>query len=201
MDRQPLVQQAAQRWVLSTQTTWDLAQFDFANSGRQRNAKKMGDAWRKLLYAPQWRAARWGMLSLVLIQVLGLNAWAWKEKSELTAQRAEIRNVLSQTFPQVKLIVDAPIQMARELAQARQSAGASSGQDLEPLLSAMGMALPPAGFSGLRSVDYAEGELRVKGLSDDTIPELRTQLEAQRYAVSVEGDTVVIKAKSQERQP
>jgi general secretion pathway protein L len=202
--RQPVLQQAAQRWVMSTQTAWDLAQFDFANSGRQRSAKKLGDAWRKLLHAPQWRAARWGVLGLVLIQVLGLNAWAWKEKTELTAQRAEIRALLTQTFPQVKLIVDAPIQMARELSQLRQSAGASSGQDLEPLLSAMGLALPgnqAAGSSGLRSVDFAEGELRVKGMPDETMSAVRARLEAQGYAVRAEGDAVVIKAQGQGRQP
>ena len=196
LGRQPQVQQAGQRWVLATQTAWDLAQFDLANSGRQRGAKKISDAWRKLLNAPQWRAARWGVVGLILVQVLGLNAWAWKEKSELTAQRAEIRNVLTQTFPQVKLVVDAPIQMARELTQLRQSAGASSGQDLEPLLSAMALAVPAnqaSGLAGLKSLDYAEGELRVKGLPDDITAALRTRLETQGYSVRAEGDAVLFK--------
>ena len=199
LGRPPEVQQAAQRWVQATQTAWDLAQFDLANSGRQRSAKKLGDAWRKLLHAPQWRAARWGVVGLVLVQVIGLNAWAWKEKSALAAQRVEIRNVLTQTFPQVKLVVDAPIQMARELTQLRQSAGASSGQDLEPLLSAMGLAVPAnqaTGLTALRTLDYADGELRVKGLSDDLSTALRTRLETQGYTVRAEGDSVLLRAAS-----
>lgn len=196
LGRQPQLQQASERWVRATLSAWDLAQFDLANSGRQRSAKKLGDAWRKLIYGPQWRAARWGALGLILVHVLGLNVWAWKEKSELTAQRAEIRNVLTQTFPQVKLVVDAPIQMARELTQLRQSAGASSGQDLEPLLSALGMALPPnpsSGIAGLRALDYAEGELRLKGLSDDTANALRSKLEPQGYMVRAESDSLLVK--------
>ena len=194
--RQPQVQQATQRWVQSSQTAWDFAQFDLANSGRQRSAKKLGDAWRKLVHAPQWRPARWGVMSFILIQVLGLNAWAWKEKAELSAQRTEIHKVLTQTFPQVKLVVDAPVQMARELALLRQSAGASSGQDLEPLLSAMGLAVPAnqtASLASLKSLDYADGELRIKGLPDDITAALRTRLEPQAYLVRAEGDAVLLK--------
>ncbi len=194
--KQPLVQQAVVRWVKASQTEWDLAQFDLANSGRQRSAKKMGDAWRKLWYAPQWRAARWGTAGLVLVQVIGLNVWAWKEKSELSAQRADIHNVLTQTFPHVKLVVDAPIQMARELAQLRQSAGASSGQDLEPILSAMGIAVPlnqNGGLTSLKTLDYAEGELRLKGLSSDITSTLRTRLEPQGYAIRAEGNSILLK--------
>ena len=196
LGKQPQVQQAAVRWVKANHTEWDLAQFDLANSGRQRSAKKVGDAWRKLWYAPQWRAARWGTVGLVLVQVIGLNVWAWKEKAELSAQRADIRNVLTQTFPRVKLVVDAPIQMARELAQLRQSAGASSGQDLEPILSAVGLAVPlnqSGGLTSLKTLDYAEGELHLKGLSSDITTTLRTRLEPQGYAVRAEGDSVLLK--------
>ena len=135
-------------------------------------------------------------MGFILIQVLGLNAWAWKEKAELSAQRTEIHKVLTQTFPQVKLVVDAPVQMARELAQLRQSAGASSGQDLEPLLSAMGLAVPAnqtASLAPLKSMDYADGELRIKGLPDDITAALRTRLEPQAYLVRAEGDAVLLK--------
>lgn len=195
LGRQPRVQQAAERWVQATQNAWDLAQFDLANSGRQRAFKKLGDQWRHLLYAPPWRAARWGCVCLVLAHVVGLNAWAWKEKSELGARRLEIREVLSQTFPQVKLIIDAPVQMGRELVQLRQAAGAPSGQDLEQMFSAIGAALPPAQQAGLvdiKSLDYAEGELRIKGLSTEIRATLESRLGAQAYRTRTEGDALIL---------
>ena len=191
LDRQPQLQQPAQRWLLATQSGWDLAQFDLANSGRQRSLKKLGDQWRKFLYGPQWRAARWGFATLLLANLVGLNAWAWKAKAELNTQRAEIRNVLTQTFPHVKLVVDAPIQMAREVAQLRQSAGAASGQDLESMLGTLGQALPPLASGGpaqLKGIDYAEGELQLKGLPDDTVASLRPRLEAQGYTLRADAD-------------
>ena len=86
--------------------------------------------------------------------------------------------------------------MARELAQLRQSAGASSGQDLEPILSAVGLAVPlnqSGGLTSLKTLDYAEGELHLKGLSSDITTTLRTRLEPQGYAVRAEGDSVLLK--------
>ena len=73
----PVLQQAPQRWLQAAQSDWDLAQFEFSSSGRARALKKLGTAWADVLAAPQWRPARWGVLLLVAINLIGLNAWAW----------------------------------------------------------------------------------------------------------------------------
>src|SRR3989344_5137053 len=75
-------------------------------------------------------AARWGAALLVVAHLVGLNAWAWQERKALAAKQAAVRSTLTQTFPKVQVVVDAPVQMERELAQLRQAAGAVSARDL-----------------------------------------------------------------------
>jgi general secretion pathway protein L len=96
------------------------------------------------------------------VQIVGLNVAAWQTRGELAARRAQINAALTQTFPQVKVVVDAPVQMARELAALRRDTGAASPRDLGPMLGAWaqhaGAAAVPAAF------EYAPGELRVRGV-------------------------------------
>jgi general secretion pathway protein L len=192
LQRPPTLQQAPQRWLQSTQSAWDLAQFDLTSSGRARAWKKLGTAWADLLAAPQWKPARWGVILLLALNVLGLNAWAWRERSALDDKREAIRQTLTQTFPQVKVVVDAPVQMEREVAALRQRTGATSGRDLEAMLSALATSLPsPRPIGGL---EYSGGELRIKGLnySPDEARGAATALKRQGYSATLQGDALVI---------
>ena len=152
---------SSERAMLATRSPWDLAQFDLASSGRTRALRKAGTLAGALLRAPQWRAARWSAAVLVLAHVVGLNLWAWQEQQALAAKQAGIKNALTQTFAQVKVIVDAPVQMERELALLRQATGSVSARDLEPLLGAAAAALPATWQA--HSIDYQPGELRLGG--------------------------------------
>jgi general secretion pathway protein L len=188
------LQQAPQRWVQSARTAWDLAQFEFASSSRARLLKKLAAGWSEVLRAPQWRPVRWGAVALVVAHLLGLNAWAWKERASLEAKREAIRATLRDTFPQVKLIVDAPVQMEREVAVLRQQTGLASPRDLDALLAALGAALPPGRTPG--GLDYGGGPLRATGLAL-TAEELRgvnAQLKPLGYVASREGEALVLAA-------
>jgi hypothetical protein len=70
-------------------------------------------------------------LLLLAANLIGLNAWAWKEQASWQSRRSAIDSTLTRTFPAVKVVVDAPVQMAREVAALRQATGAPSGSDLE----------------------------------------------------------------------
>ena len=74
---------------------------------------------------------------------------------------------------EVREVVEAPLQMRKEVALLRQQTGALDAHDLEPLLAAAASALP-AGQIPTR-IDYAEGALRLSGL---------TLTEAQRTALA-----------------
>lgn len=188
----PVLQHAAQRWLHAATSAWDLAQFEFSSSGRARAFKKLGTTWADLLAAPQWRPARWGALALVAINLLALNAWAWRERSALEEKRQAVRHALTQTFPQVKVVVDAPLQMEKELATLRQATGATSGRDLEAMLGALAAASPPQ--RSVNAVEFSGGELRVKGLAlrPDESQAVAGSLKGQGYSASLQGETLTI---------
>ena len=191
--RPAALQQSAQRWLLAAQSDWDLAQFDLVNSGRTRTWKRASSLWKALWQAPRWRAARWAAGALAVVNLLGLNAWAWKERTSLDAKRLAVREVLTRTFPGVKVVVDAPVQMVRELAVLRQATGGTSNGDFETILASFGaLALVDSTPS---AIEYVANEVRFKGLGlvASQVAEAAGKLKTQGYGVRSEGDSVFIK--------
>jgi len=188
---------ASQRALDAARGDWDLAQFDLASTGRTRALRKAGSALSALLNAPQWRAARWGVGLLVVAHLVGLNAWAWQERQALAAKQAAVRAALTQTFPKVQVVVDAPVQMERELAQLRQAAGSVSARDLEPLLAAAGAALPSLEQQGRlpTSIEYTPGELRLRGvtLAPDEESALSARLQAAGYRARLDDGSLLLR--------
>jgi general secretion pathway protein L len=186
------LQQAPQRWVAATRSPWDLAQFEFSRSARARTLKKMASTWADLWRAPHWRPARWGAVLLVVLNVVGLNAWAWKERAALDGKRQAVRETLTRTFPQVKTIVDAPVQMEREVAALRQFTGVSTGRDLESMLAALSQSVPPGRSIG--SIEYNGTQLRAKGLSltTDEARIVGLNLKSVGYEATLQGDSLLV---------
>ena len=188
------IQQRAERWLQAARGPWDLAQFDLASSSRVRAGKKLASWWQGLRHEPRWRAGPWGAVVLVLAQLIGLNAWAWKEKRSLEAKRGAVQSILTQTFPSVKLVVDAPVQMQREVAALQQSTGGVARLDLEPMLAAVGGVLPPGRIA--TALDYSAGQLRLRGLnlSAEELSRVSGQLAPRGYQARREGDLLLVEA-------
>ncbi|RYF63027.1 MAG: general secretion pathway protein GspL, partial [Comamonadaceae bacterium] len=191
----PIVPSEA-RWLQASRSPWDLAQFDLASTGRARASKKLSSIVQTLWLAPRWRAARWGALVLVLAQLIGLNAWAWKERNALDAKKIAVRSVLTATFPSVQQGGEAPLQMAREVAALQQATGGLTAADLEPMLGALASSLP-AGRSP-SAVDYNAGQLRLRGLGIQPSDEaaLTATLSARGYSARLEGDLLLLQAEA-----
>jgi general secretion pathway protein L len=193
--RVPIVKPAA-RWLQASRSPWDLAQFDLASTGRARASKKVAAIWRAAWHGPEWRLARWGALVLVLTQLIGLNAWAWKERSALDSKRAAVNNILKQTFPSVQLVVDAPAQMVREVATLQQATGGVSTIDLEPMLGAVATSLPPGRVPS--AIDYTAGQLRLRGLGlqPSEAGNVAATLSARGYSARSEGDLLLVQVEA-----
>jgi general secretion pathway protein L len=192
--RRPVtLQQGAQRRLQALQSSWDLAQFDLVSSSRARTWKRWSAASASLVRAPQWRAARVALLVLLVVNLAGLNAWAWKEQALINDQRAAIREVLTTTFPQVRVVVDAPLQMAREVAALQMASGLASGRDLEAMLGVFGAVAPVNALPG--AIEFVAGEVRMKGvqLQPEAISAISFRLKPQGYAANTEGDSLVLK--------
>ena len=183
------LQQAPQRWLQAAHSPWDLAQGEFASSGRARALKKLATRWSDLWRAPQWRPARWGAAALVALNLIGLNAWAWKERSNLQSERESLAHTLTTTFPSVKVVVDPVTQMDREVALLRQRAGVASGRDLESMLAALAQAVPPGATVG--GLEFNGNELRLRGLPVDPAV-LGASLRGLGYGVTQQGDALVV---------
>lgn len=194
LDEKVVLQQAPQRWVQAARTRWDLAQFDLASSSRARALKKLATGWAEVLHGAPWKPARWAAAVLVVANLAGLNAWAWKERAALETKRDAVRQVLTDTFPQVKVVVDAPVQMEREVATLRQQTGVASPRDLDALLGALASALPANQTPS--ALEYAGGNLRAVGLtlSPDEMRSVATRLKTVGYNATAQGSALVVTA-------
>lgn len=190
LQRQPMLQSAAQRWVKSSQSAWDLAQGEWAQGHTQRLQRTLQYGWQTLRYAPAWRPVRWGLVALIALQVLGLNALAWRERSLLDAQQAALQNILKTSFPSVTLVIDAPLQMQREVDLLQQKSGAASSTDFEPLMAALASVLPAG--QAPSQLRFSQQTLRVQGVTPDA---QASNLQRQGLSLRQEGnDTWVLQA-------
>jgi general secretion pathway protein L len=154
----------ASRYAQAAASQWDLAQFEFAAHGSARWLQKIKRIWQTFANSPSWKAARWSLALLVLAQLIGLNVAAWQLNAQAQLQSDLQNNILSQSFPHVT-VVDAPLQMAKELERLQRNSGAISPRDLEWVLQAVGTALPAGQFiSNLDFQVQGNGETRLQGL-------------------------------------
>jgi general secretion pathway protein L len=98
-------------------------------------------------------------LVLVAVQIIGLNLWAWRDRAELADKRAQIGQILLQSYPETKVVVDAPAQMAKSLAQDKAQRGGLNDQSLESQLASKATA-----GKTYSQIDFASGELKLTEL-------------------------------------
>lgn len=195
LDAPVAVVSPAERSLAATRSLWNLRQFDLAR--RSRGVRQLRDAVRRLK-SPAWRPLRVGVAALVATQLVGLNAWAWHLRSTLDSRRAAEVALLQETFPQVRAVLDAPVQMRREVAQLRAAAGKADEGDLEPLLQAAAAAWP-ADAAAAEQVRFEPGRLTLSAAnwSPEQTAQFRDRLRPQGLQVeSAEGRLVLSRAGS-----
>ncbi len=179
----------AQHWLSASAAPWDLAQFELRLNARARHLKNGQRAVSAFWHLSAWRPARWGLLLLLLSQLLGLNVWAWKTRHDWQTQQENWSLVLREIFPKTQVVVDAPLQMAREVDRLRQSSGQLNANDLESMLAAWGQSLP-VGIKAPMQWTYEPGQLRLKGFKpgDAELQTLQQNLATHGYLWRTEGD-------------
>lgn len=164
-------------WALAAaRSPWQLLQFDLAPS--RRGTRLLGSALQQLR-SPAWRPVRWGLAALAVVQVLGLNAHAWQLQQGLQQRREAMVALLRSAHPQVRAVLDAPVQMQRETALLREAAGVPADSDFEPLLGALASAWPD-GQPAATQLRYEAGRLSLpaQAFSPPQIDQLRQRLRA-----------------------
>jgi general secretion pathway protein L len=173
----------AQRALAVLDSPWNFRQFELAP--RTRGIRAVRDLYRGLMRR-NWRPVRYGLAGLAVVQVLGLNLYAWQLSQQLQTRRAELNQTLTGSFPQVRAILDAPVQMQRETESLRASAGKVSEQDLESLLAAAATAWP-AERGPVDTLSFETGRLVLSGSgwSDAQIQQFRSQLRSEGWQLDV----------------
>jgi general secretion pathway protein L len=170
---------AEQRALGVLDTRWDLRQFELAQ--RTRGTRALRQGWRALMQR-RWRPVRIGLAALVAVQLLGLNLLAWRQHQQLQNQQAALARTLTDNYPQVRAVLDAPLQMQRETELLRASAGRAGPQDLEALLAAAASAWP-ADRGPVDAVSFEPGRLVVSasGWSEAQIAQFRGRLQSDGW--------------------
>jgi general secretion pathway protein L len=181
--------------LAALRTPWNLGQGEFA---RNTNTKRWGSVWQglgELAQAKPWRLARWALAGTLLVQLLGLNAWAWMERQSLADKRERMQLLLTQTFPQVKLVVDAPVQMQREMQALQQRMGQGSQTDLESMLHLLGQA--NASGTSASGIDFENGKavFRNMSLPPADLDRLQQLAQTRGLNVQVQGSDLVMGVK------
>jgi general secretion pathway protein L len=183
-------------WMLQCAfSDWNLAQFDLSLSAGARRGARWRSTLRRWRSAPAFRAARWGLATLVAVQLIGLNVTAYAERNALETKRKAVNQTLQQAFPHVTLVMDAPVQMQRELALLLKRSGALSPGDLENLLATLTQ------FSGEprplpTTITYGNNEGRFGAWrgNEQALAALRQNLERAGWLVHQEGSEIIIRA-------
>lgn len=178
------------------QSGWDLVQFDLADARRRPGLRRLGRGLQALWRDARWRPVRWGVGLLLMAQLVGLSAWAWKLDNELKARREQARQLLLQGFPGVRTVVDAPLQMERELVLLRRSRGVAAAGDADAMLAAAAQALP--GTDGVQALRYAAGELTLTGARLDAAQweQARVRLGGLGLRAERVGERIVLRAEA-----
>jgi general secretion pathway protein L len=164
----------AQHLLQCQRSPWNLRQFELLPQLRGTRAAR--EALRRL-GSPAWRPFRVGLASLLALNLVGLNAWAWQQSRTLTAKREAVVELLKSTHPQVRAVLDAPLQMQRETELLRAAAGRVGETDFETLVAAAAGAWPE-GAPPLASLRFENGQLAmsVPGAGEAQATALRERL-------------------------
>ncbi|MBA4264405.1 MAG: general secretion pathway protein GspL [Comamonadaceae bacterium] len=182
-------------WLLQCAfSDWNLAQFDLSLSSGARRGQRWRRTARRWRSSPAFRAARWGLAALVAVQLVGLNVTAWAERNAIEAKKVAVRQTLQQTFPHVSLVLDAPIQMQRELSQLLKISGTLSPGDLENQLGVIAQSSPePRPFPTTIAYSDNEGRFGAWRGSEDSLNALIQSMERVGWQVRIEGGDMFVR--------
>jgi general secretion pathway protein L len=175
----------------------NLRQFDLA--ARHRGTRALREAAKRFL-SREWRPVRWGLVALVAVQLLGLNLQAWQQRHVLLAKRAALVGLLKSAHPQVRAVLDAPLQMERETERLRAAAGRPGDKDLEALLGAAAGAWPD-GLGPAQMLRFEAGRLTVAapGWAEPQVAQFRDRLRGAGYSAEFsEGRITVSRTNTRE---
>ena len=129
------------------------------------------------------------------MQLVALNALAWRQRALQEGKRAAIQAVLQQNFPQVQLVIDAPRQMQRAVDDLALERGVGSDTDLGRVFSIISPLAPTSlAFSAIE-LSGKQLQLSATGLASATAQKMAAALEARGLRSRMQEDKLVVEPK------
>lgn len=187
------VMNPGQRLLQAARSLWNLRQFELARSNRGTRALR--DSARQF-FSREWRPVRYGLVVLLIAQVVGLNLWAWHQRGAIETKQAAMQSLVKANYPNVSpqdIQRDADAVMQREAQALRTLAGKPGDTDLETMLQAAASAWPPE-RPPVDTLRFEPGRLTLSavGWSDAQVAQFRSLLAPGGWSVeSSEGRLVL----------
>jgi general secretion pathway protein L len=134
-----------------------------------------------------------GCVACLLVAVVGLQAKAMQLRAQLAERAAQQQELAKKALPNVPVIVDAPLQLQKELRLARVASGEPNPGDAEAMLAAVASATNADVL--WQSLRYANGELSLQAAQAFTQTQLDA-LAARGYSARREGNLLVVQLKA-----
>jgi len=168
----------------------NLRQFDAA--ARHRGTRVLRELGKRFL-STEWRPVRFGLMTVVAVQLIGLNVFAWKQAEAVQAKRAAMVDLLKAAHPGVRSVLDAPLQMQAETARLRTAAGRPGDNDLEALLGAAAGAWPD-GLGPVQMVRFEGGRLTLTavGWAEPQVAQFRDRLRGVGFAAEMADGRITV---------
>ncbi len=191
LGREPTPLAKVDRLVQSARYGTNLLQFDLVP--RSSGSRQMME-WLSAFTGRQWRWVHMGLVAFILAQVLGLYLNAWNLNRHVNLKKTEIEALVRQTFPSIQVVLDAPVQMQKELDRLRNQQGLAGSHDFETLLDVVTSVWPP-GKPWAQSIHYESGELRlvIVNWMPDEFEQFKKSSLFQGWSVKMENNTLIIK--------
>jgi general secretion pathway protein L len=138
------------------------------------------------------------VFALVALNLVGINLWALRQRSEIDSRKQAMISIVKASHPQIGTIVDAPLQMRRATDGLRAAAGRIGEADFEAALAAATQAWPD-GQPPVQSLRFEAGKLTllVGVWSADQIERFRVSLRSAGWSVeAAEGRLVLTRGDS-----
>jgi general secretion pathway protein L len=168
----------------------NLRQFDLV--ARHRGTRALREIGKRFL-SSEWRPVRVALAAMVLLHVIGLNAYAWQQRQAIVAKREAMTALLKSAHPGVRAVLDAPLQMQRETERLRAAAGRAGDNDLEALMGAAASAWPD-GIGPAQSLRFEGGRLTLTapGFAEPQLAQFRDRLRGLGFGVELSEGRMVI---------
>ena len=185
-------------WLMRcAQSDWNLAQFDLSLSSGARQGQRLRQAVRQVAQCPGLApppAGAWPPCCFP--SWAGSTPWPGWNAAASRTNTSPPPSCSRMPFPDVAVVLDAPVQMRRELVRLQQSSGALSNDDLETSLAALAT-LSVAAVPG--GIQFVPGETRLTAWSvpADQLQTMAQELSQRGWQVSQDGETLLLRPKAE----